>query len=107
MFVHCTSMLVPLLFMMVPPFTVQLCVTALLVAAVYVAWKAPHIFGNPEILVTGVAERFTLIETVESQPRLFDSVTDTVPVPALLHCTITLSAEDEPVIVPPVTTHAT
>src|SRR6188768_708153 len=103
MFVHCTSMLVPLLFMMVPPFTVQLCVTALLAAAVYVAWIAPQILGNPEMLVTGVAERSTINAMMESQPKLLVSVSETNPEPAAPQKIETLSAVDDPVMVPPST----
>src|SRR6266446_5453412 len=41
--------------------------------------------------------------TVESQPKLFVSVTDTCPVPGLFHCTVTLLLVDEPMIAPPIT----
>jgi hypothetical protein len=54
----------------------------------------------------GINRVVAVAETVESQPRLLDSVTEIVVVPVVFQKIVTEVPFEGPVIVPPVTVHA-
>ena len=62
-------------------------------------------FGLPLTCGVGLAFTETDIETVESQPKLFDSVIVMVAVPELFQNTLIVSATADPINIPPATFH--
>src|SRR3954468_7983253 len=90
----------------VPPVTDHCQLTGTEHVAEYVSVACSHRVNVPVMFGFGWELRMTDTLTVESQPKLFVSFTDTVPVPGEFHCTVMLLLFEAPTMVPPVTVHA-